>query len=300
MKLLLRRIFIFIVIPILLCVLTYTFINFFNNRALNNYKVKAGVKEIYMGDSHIQLAIDDKLIANTVNLSQQSESYKFTYLKIQALLKNNPSINKVYLGFSYHNLASYYDDFIDGKYSKDICGRFFFIAPYKQKVELLNERSVEFSTFVRCALSYGLKNVFVNESALSFIGLYQNDFKKVAAIESSMNKRLFFQFYKKNKPSDFSTSNINYFNKIIEFCKLNSVEIILINTPLHPYFKNRIPLKFIAKYDSIIAEKHLSVLDFSNLVLSDSCFIPDGDHLSAKGAGILSRLLNEKIMANIP
>ena len=41
-------------------------------------------------------------------------------------------------------------------------------------------------------------------------------------------------------------------------------------------------------------QKGLKVVTFENVILSDSCFIPNGDHLSQIGATLVTAELNKK------
>ena len=41
--------------------------------------------------------------------------YYFSYFKLKNILEENPNVRTVYLGFSYHNLSSHYDEY-DKKY----------------------------------------------------------------------------------------------------------------------------------------------------------------------------------------
>jgi hypothetical protein len=106
-----------------------------------------------------------------------------------------------------------------------------------------------------------------------------------------MDKRAIQQYYIHDTLRGFSEINITYLQKIIELCKNENVELVVLNTPLHPYYKNKIPKKFIDKYNELIINNSLKQIDFSGLDLSDSCFIPDGDHVSERGATITSNYL---------
>ena len=277
-----KRVCYFIGLPILSTILIFSYLNYINNKAINNFKVR-NKTTLFLGDSHIQQAINNNLIPNTLNLSQFSESYYFTYFKTKRILKANPSIKKIYLGFSFHNISSYFDDFIFGKYSKDIAAKYFFILPKNEKIRIINENSKNISTLITHTL--------INGFEISFFGKYDNKFDNVSSNELSMNKRLKQQFYELNKVRDFSFINIKYLVKIIELCKKHKIKLTLINTPLHTYYKHRIPKVFLKKYNEIINHYNLEIINFNDLNLDNSCFVPDGDHVSIKGANIVSKKL---------
>jgi len=84
-----------------------------------------------------------------------------------------------------------------------------------------------------------------------------------------------------------------FFNKIIDLCNKNKVKLITLNTPLHSYYKSKIPSEYLNKYNEIIRQDRIVTINFDELVLDDSCFIPDGDHVSVKGALQTSNYFNK-------
>jgi hypothetical protein len=281
----------FIVVPLAVFLLAMLVIYVHDNLTLANYKTAPGITSVFVGDSHVQLAINDRLYSGGINLSQQSESYKYSFFKMQTILKNNPSIKKMYLGFGYHSLSSYYDDYISGKYSKFISPRYFFILPTDEKMLVLKQNRTQLPELFKNIISNSVETLFAKNRHALFLGHYENDFHAVSAVKESMDHRLSKQFYEDGKVRDFSETNLYYLYRLIDLCKKEHIELFILNTPLHPYYKSKIPRKFIEKYDEVVREKNLKVIQFDHLRLTDSCFIPDGDHVSEKGAAITTRQL---------
>jgi hypothetical protein len=98
-------------------------------------------------------------------------------------------------------------------------------------------------------------------------------------------------FYNKNKIVGISETNLKYLYLINDLCKEKNIELILFNTPVHSYYASRIPDYFLSKYSEIVINKNLNLLDMHSIPFNDSCYIPDGDHLSAKGSVIFSKQL---------
>lgn len=288
----LKKTVLFFLILSSLTILLYLLLNYSNKKAISNYKTDPNINTVFLGDSHVQYAVNDHLLPNGINLAQDSESFIFSFYKLHAILENNPGIGKIYLGFGYHSLSSYYDDYIDGKFSKDIAARYFFILPDKEKAYFLNQNSRERGVFFSRIFSNSFKTLFVKPTNLSFLGKYQNPFKSTSASRGSMDKRAIQQYYLNDTIRSFSKVNIDYLQKIIELCKIKNVELVILNTPLHPYYKNKIPARFIDMYRELVNKNGLRVIDFSSLILSDSCFIPDGDHVSEKGATLTTTYLS--------
>jgi hypothetical protein len=277
----------FCVLLIFLCTL-----NYINNKALANYRVDKNITSLFIGDSHMQLAVNDSLLSNGINLSQTSESLLYSYFKAKAIIENNPAIKKLYLGVSYHSISDYYDEYIYGQYSADISPRYFFILPAKEKIKIIVGNIIRLPDFIKNIISNGCNTITAKPHLYSFMGHYENGFDTSVISKSSMDKRLQLQFYNNDKVRGFSSVDIYYLGKIIDLCKANNVQLTILNTPLYPYYKNKIPKKFIDEYNTLLTKNHLRLLDFHELNLSDSSFIPDGDHVSVKGAKLVTKFLN--------
>ncbi|MEE9573070.1 MAG: hypothetical protein V3W20_08490 [Candidatus Neomarinimicrobiota bacterium] len=291
MKSFFNKTMLFISVPTILLILTFLLLNYYNNKFIES-EISSTVTTLFIGDSHIQKSIDDKLITTAINISQSSESFYYSYYKLDKILKANPSIKRIYLGFSYHSLSSYYDEFVFGKYSKNISSRYFFILPLSEKFKLFKYNFRKLPIYIKEVYKHGIMNIFKTGNNYSFLGQYENKFENVSAVQNSMDKRLLLQFYNNNRLINFSESNISYLIKIIDLCDKNKVELITLNTPLHSYYKSKIPMEYLKKYNEIISQNRIVTINFDELVLDDSCFIPDGDHVSEKGALQTSNYFN--------
>ena len=291
MKPFFNKIIVFISVPTGLLILTFLLLNYYNNKIIES-GISSDVTILFIGDSHIQKSIDDKLIKAAINISQSSESFYYSYYKLDKILKSNTSITTIYLGFSHHSLSSYYDEFVFGKYSKNISSRYFFILPITEKLKLLKYNFWILPIYIKEVYKHGIMNIFKTGNNYSFLGQYENDFKNVSAVQNSMDKRLLVQFYNDNTLNNFSESNISYLNKIVDLCNKNKVKLITLNTPLHSYYKSEIPMEYLKKYNEIVRQDRIVTINFDELVLDDSCFIPDGDHVSVKGAQLTSNYFN--------
>jgi hypothetical protein len=293
----LKKALLFISIPATIIVFIFVVFSLLHRSLTNEYKLDDGVHEIFAGDSHIQAAINDSLMEGCMNLGQSAEAFYFSYFKLKAILASNPQINKVYLGFSYHNLSDYYEIYIRGNESQFVSSRYFFILPFSEQLKLIVWNIKDFPSYFKYVLKSGIHNV-TNKKDLTFSGGYYNEFKKALAARTSMDKRLKLQFYTDGKLNDFSDINLCYFNRIIELCHARNIGLILFNTPLHAYYRSKIPVAYRNKYHDIIRANNLKVIDFSALSLDDDCYIPDGDHLSEKGARLITQKLKEQKNTN--
>lgn len=270
----------------------YGGIDYLNSKKMNDYVGSVNKKSAYIGDSHIQNGINDELITDGINFSQNGESYYFSYQKLKRILALNQQLKIVYLGFGYHNLSSYYDDYVFGKYNNEISSRYFFILPASEKQKFIKCNLGDEILYFKNIFEKGITNLLRKKDKYSFLGYYQNGFHNVESRKKSMDKRIQLQFFNETKIANFSEVNIIYLKKIITLCKENNKDLIVLNTPLDPYYKNNIPRQYIDKYNQIIETQKLRVIDFHNLKFQKNDFIKDGDHLSVKGSILISKFLN--------
>lgn len=246
-----------------------------------SFQVDDTVKEIFVGDSHIRYGFDDNLNINSLNMGSSSESTYFSYFKLKHILKSNPSITTVYLGFSYHNISAYYDQYTFGKYSRDVASNYFFILPIEEQLQLFKWNLRRAPYFIVSLIKSGINNWMNKET---FRGGFDNPYSSVSAQESIMNNRLNFQYYTNGRLNSFSNLNLLYFENIVSLCQHANVELIILNTPLHPYYQAKIPEEFFNKYNSIVSGKNIQVMDLSQMDFPDNFYQPDGDLLSKEGA----------------
>ena len=272
-----RQIFIVIIVIFFLLVL-FLFATTFKAKS---FQIDETVEEIFVGDSHVRYAVDDSLLINSLNMGNSSESTYFSYFKLKQILKSNPNITTIYLGFSYHNISGYYDQYTFGRYSREIAPNYFFILPIWEQLKMIEWNLKRFLHFKFSLLKSGVMTL-VNQN--TFQGGFDNPHRNVAAREKIMNERLDFQYYTDGKINPFSNLNLTYFDKIVTLCHSQKVQLIILNTPLHSYYRSKIPAKYANKYNSLVSSKNVIVMDLSQLDLPDYCFQPDGDLLSKEGS----------------
>lgn len=290
MRSFLKKILYFGLLPVLLLLIALSSLDILSKKMIDLSNKQNEIYYLIAGDSHIRQTFDDKKIKFSKNIAQNSESYYFTYYKLKEILKPDSKIKIVYLGLSHHNLSGYIDDFIFGKFSGSVAKNYFFIMPMEEKFNLMSANNESPLNFLKGILITGLKNLFKDEK--SFIGGYNNIFFDSRAEMKSIKKRINLQYYKNNKevykPSEI---NLVYLNKIIDLCTKKRVELVFLNPPLNKSYKVRIPPFYIDYYNYLVQDKNIKIIHFDHLVLDEKCFIPDGDHVSHKGAEICTSYL---------
>jgi hypothetical protein len=255
----------------------------------NEFLDKRSCDTLFIGDSHVQLAINDQLINNSLNMALNSESYYFTYYKLKYILQQKSNIKNIYLGLSYHNISDYYDDFIYGSHSSAISVRYFFILPGLEQLRVILWNKNDIGSFIS-----NLTSICFSEynSKKQFTGTFSNQNHTSSVDLNILNSRVNMQFGADSRPKGLSHYNILYLHKIKRLCETHNINLFFINTPLHSHYIKSIPKFFTNHYDQIIFNNSSLFLDFENILSNDSDFLPDGDHTSEEGANKFSKLLN--------
>ncbi len=227
----LKNIFIFL-IPTLVGFVLFLLLMLYSSNKASNYKLDSTIIAIYIGDSHIQHAVNDSILKNSKNIASESESLYYTYFKLNSILSTNSNICNVYLGFSYHSLSNYHDDFINGEFSSYISPNYFSVIPLNEKCKVFFWNINHLSSYTKRILKQSVNTILFSE--FYHLGGFSNNFMNTKAVDSSIDKRIKFQYYyKDNTLRPFSSINIFYLNKIIKLCESKGVELILLKTPLN-------------------------------------------------------------------
>ncbi len=264
-------------------------------QTINDFKIQKETENIIIGDSHPQLAINDKEQNNTQNFAESGEPLIYSYFKLKALLnKKENSIQTIYLNVGYHSISSSNNEYIYGEASKEVPSKYFPLLSYNWKYKLLRENFRKAPGLISNIIFYNLKYLLLNQYPA--IGGFKNNFKNVSSSNISIQKRINKQFYLNNNERDFSEINIDVLEKIKNLAKSNNKKLIILTTPTHKFYDSLVPKKFKNKFFDIMIENKLEILGISKLEMKDDNFLPDGDHLSLKGSNIWSLHFYETIL----
>lgn len=272
---------------ILFCIM-FIYLNISAKSEFDNYKLSPDVNKLAIGDSHIRSSVNDSLLNNTKNVGLTCESFIYTFYKLKTLLKNNPKIDTVLLGASYHNFSVFYDDWT---YSHAILFRYFYTLPLKAKYELL--KKINFAKFIYYSVQNGTISLFSEPGKNEWLGAYENGRTNKVITEQSINKGIRIQYYRNEKETGFSNINIRYFLEIVNLCREKNITLIILNTPIYDKYKDKIPMKFRDKYYSLIKDNHLNLIEFDGLSLEPGDFYPDGEHVTESGALLVTNYLKK-------
>lgn len=262
----------------------YSYLVFANKRLLKNECELTPVHNLFAGDSHIQMGFNDAMIRNSKNIASAGECYQYTFQKLKYYVNYNKALTTVYLGFSYHNLSSYYEDF-----SFQTFPSFITLLSASDQIEFVKKFNIDILEKVNLTLFNAASNLFKHSGSYSFSGGYLDIANKQSVSDSMINQRILSQFYFQGR-SLFPTSsyNIYYLKKIIELCKSNNIKLYLVNTPLYTTYISGIPLHYNEEFGRFVMINQVQTIDLSKFDLPANCFQPDGDHLNSLGATKLS------------
>jgi hypothetical protein len=272
------------------CMVLFVITVLLNRRAVDACRLGDGVDSVIVGDSHTAWAIDDADVPGLRNVSLNAEGYKYTYLKLQHLLRSEPQVRRIYLAFSYANPSAYYDEYIRGATFRFYADRYLGVLSFGDILELVRKSPHTaldlFERLLRDGLSAGIRQKctlygdFFGESATRRLETFRFEV---------MEKRIAEQYYLDGAVQTQSAHNLGYLEKIVHLVREHGVELVTLNTPLHPEYTKRVPVEFRETYARILEQYGISSFDFSDLNLGDAEFLPDGDHTNYSGAMIASQ-----------
>lgn len=259
-----------------------------NHRAIDSCRLEVGVDSVILGDSHPAWAIDDSGIQGLRNISLNAEGYKYTYAKLQHLLDTNPGVRRIYLGFSFHNLSSYFDEYVTGPTFRLFASRYLAVLGPSDILQVVKSSPRHAPDLLTGLLRDGLASGLRGECRL--YGRFSQEPMRGQFNRETMERRITEQYYDDQaRVRGISEQNLHYLEKIVELGRSHGAELVVLNTPLHPAYASRVPQFFRDQYQHFIDRQQLEVFDFAGLELSDADFLPDGDHTNHQGAMRASR-----------
>jgi len=226
MKVFLKKITLFSAITLLGFCLAIIVIIYLNRKLVEKCDLNNYTRSLILGDSHTMWAISDENIDSLQNISWNAESYIYTFAKLRYLLNNEPNISEIFLGFSYHNLSSFYDSYTYGHNMGHLLYRYIGVLSNKEIIEIIGNSSNGLK-LLRVVLKYGLKAILINDCVIYPQDAF-NPMKETFNMEQ-MEKRIQEQYYHKTEVIDTSAINIKYLNKIIDLCLEKNIKLVMLS-----------------------------------------------------------------------
>lgn len=258
------------------------------NKAIHS--LPANKAYVIIGNSRPALAFNDSLINNVYNFSSVGESYFYTYLKAEQLIKTNRQIKGVFLEYNLEDIGHKRDTWTWGRdpMQNNSIKYSYAMHPYNYKV-LLQKNPVDlFSVYFGQIFFRQIRNlVLLDNAALrQFYGGYFFDTSSV--MDSSMNKISVNQNYHLSNVSSFHKDQLL---RLLTLFRDNNIAVYLIRSPLHftngKQFSSEILIGYLGEEN-----KNLDYLDFNDYPAELGEF-KDPSHLNNKGSKKFSQFFDQ-------
>jgi hypothetical protein len=242
------------------------------------------------GDSHLETSINPDQLQNYTSIAQASEPFFLTYWKLKYLL-NYVEVDTILLAYTHHSISAFNDVKLKHHFwSKEMFKRSYFIGDifFIEKQLPINYKALLQTYFEKTC-------IYPHNNHHSFMGSFN---KLDTCVSLSVDYAINRHYYDDNQEV-YKTSTIMfyYLNQIIELCKTNNIQLILIGSPVHPSYYAKIPPQIMKDYNdfkNIANQKNIPIWDLSNMHFNDSCFY-NADHLNYSGAKIFTSYIAKKL-----
>lgn len=250
---------------------------------------------LVLGDSNPQCAVDDKVYTEAINLSNSSDSYFYSYLKLKKVTETEPHIETVLLGFSPHNIIGNNLMFTD-RHLFSRLAKYYPLMDWEELEVLVvgNPRSsLNASRKVVKEFASNVVNTILGRPVYR-LGFFQKLNRNLLeeAIEKLENNQE-VPFFVMPETVALVPTEVRYLQKIVELCRERELELVLLSTPKREELLQtpRYGLnEFYAYYDENLSDTPF--LDFSRAPLADQDYA-DLVHLNASGSTRFSAMLHE-------
>ena len=251
---------------------------------------------VFIGDSHIEVGVDERLIPGSFNFAKSGDPYFDQYFRLEKLLKDNPQITTVFITATPHSLARYGDARIFSNYTmQKVVVRAFPLYTEKEWRIYLENEPIRFFKFLFSHPLKLAKNALnpSNKTLMGSLGHHVvsegRNLEKSVKAQKDPNA-------KGQLHGDDSAGNarqVEYLRKIVDFTRSRGARIIFLNPPLYHgeeffdvrYFENLLKENF----------SDVEFWDYADFPIPDDCR-QDINHLNRWGAEIFSRELAERMI----
>ncbi len=259
----------------------------------NSPKINAGT--LVTGDSYTALAINPEIMRDSANISIFAEPYIITYFKMRKILKTN-SLRTILIGYSYHNISA----FNDTKFKDPVWSHRFFEKSYPiLSLSDLEGLDVNYLEYIKVINKYMCS--YPSSRHYSYIGSFQRDFDR--SEEFNSEEAIERHFFIDSENAGISKISENYLDMLLGLANERNIKVILLSTPLHKSYLDKVPVNFKEEYDEFrkkILKKYANTAfwDYSKL-FSENKYFKNTDHLNIDGANKFSQLLRERLQKKI-
>ncbi len=243
-----------------------------------------GVRILIIGDSHIQTTLDPSLIPGSQSVAMSAEPFMASYFKMIRILKANPGVSSMVLGFGPHNVAFFNDEkFSSPQFAAEMFSRYNSLVPWWTLGEVpvsVSEGIVGEARLRWTPNRLLLRNFFHSFAgrptrAPPYLGAYRPQ-PEAELTEEDFSGVLQRQFT--HPPSESACSDVQgrYLRKMVDEALNRGIRVLLVATPTHRRYRQSIPPELTAYYaglwDELVQKPGVKGLDLSAMDLPDSAF----------------------------
>lgn len=242
----------------------------------------------------VKRSMNPEYFEDSKNLGADGELYISTYHKLKYLLERFAQIDTIVVGFSYLELV----DNVDKRFlHQELSGR-----------------------YIRNSMTFMSPMVFYEETLASgkmvLSNVYQSEFlypkfkdpvftdgfgKKKGRVDPTMLEPVLkVNFHNREEVSSFAKTNIKYLKKIVDLCLERNKTLILITSPHHPDYLDKVPKKFVDYHTELgrqFKERGITLINMVNM-LTDNQYYADHVHLSYAGSIEVSKKVKSVFKEN--
>jgi hypothetical protein len=237
---------------------------------------------LIIGDSHPNCSLNPDLFNDAQNISQGGETYVLTYWKLRKILKEI-ELDTIIIGFSVHNFSRFNDlKFSNKKWTGNLFKRGYTFESFS---ELDGRVEVNYSQLYRTI--WKETGFYPKKNQVNFIG---KPSKRNTSNLGDWEKVIHHHYYDDDKVLGVSEVAEAYLDSIIRVCEENKMIPILINSPVHESYYNKIPEANLAMFDKMKTKyeaKGINIIDKAQERFPDSFYL-NSDHLNASGANVFT------------
>lgn len=294
----------FLLLSTLLCctIITTLILGEFLVRTMPNpYKVKnkwmtehsQNINSIILGSSHTYYGVRPEYVDSLYNLANVSQNPKYDYFMLEKYGNLCPNLKTVILPISYFTLFD--KSFEDGdEWYYELYYKIYMDCPYHSGFSKYSAEMFHLSVYFGKLGNWLLGRSNIKCDSLGW-GMGYSLANKIRDIDNANSMAV----VKKHTAEDWSylEENCFYLDKIVSYCKLRNIKLILITTPAwHTYYDNLDKRQLNKMYEVIRKIPEVKYYDY----LKDKRFVEDDfydpDHLSDIGARKFTLILKSEVL----
>lgn len=254
------------------------------------------VHTVYMGNSTVECAVDDRLLPGSYNFARSGELIEFVYAKTKALLQANPQIDTLVIGLDDIILFKDFDEPFTSFLNHPYLTSEFTAADWAAII-----KNSSFSRWTSY-FSHPLTMVQLRQLAAA---ARQNDIRSLDLgnyrylerdkLEIDLQRMAEAPEPAARTVDDINPMVIHFFKKIEQICADNDVRLVLLSTPKYKnVHRDSVYRDFRQKY-----MPDIPLYDHVAVALPDSCY-GDCVHLNHRGARQYSGVLAGELKSRQP